>query len=62
MPKGKATRPSSWPTQKDSHENLYFYPPKQKIHNDNLCLRCWHLRDGVCTKGKDDYCKITKSR
>lgn len=38
------------------------YPPRQKIHTPNLCLRCWLYFNGKCNKTPEDYCKITKSR
>lgn len=33
-----------------------------RIHNPNLCLRCPFFRGGVCLKGPNDYCRITRSR
>lgn len=33
-----------------------------RIHTPNLCLRCWHYKDGKCVKTQYDYCKITRSK
>ena len=32
------------------------------IKTRNLFLRCWFYVNGVCRKGPEDWCKITRSK
>lgn len=31
-----------------------------EVVSANLCLRCWHYKNGKCIANKGDYCRILK--